>query len=159
MNLVKISGRRWISRHCTMAMQKKEKIREGAIGAVGAAWGGAIGPGAAPVTLGLFLLPGGRPGRCLAGAADDDPTAAGVVLLLFLLPRGWPRPRGATGEPKFSREPSTSAMWAREEPRKTLDGKRRWCSGGGIWLRFFPLPEGALLISTYYWAPVLKQSP
>jgi hypothetical protein len=73
-----------------MAMQKKEKIREGAAGAAGAAGGGAIGPGVAPVTLGLFLLPGGRPGRRLVGAADDDPAAARVVLLLFLLPRGWP---------------------------------------------------------------------
>jgi hypothetical protein len=34
MNLVKFSGRRWISRHCIMAMQKKEKIRGGAAGAV-----------------------------------------------------------------------------------------------------------------------------
>jgi hypothetical protein len=80
-------------------MQKKEKILGGALGAAGAAGGGALGPGAARVTLGLFLLPGGRPGRRLTGAADDDPAAAGVVL--FLLPRGWPRPRGATGEPRF----------------------------------------------------------
>jgi hypothetical protein len=93
-----------------MAMQKKEKIRGGAAGAVEAAGGGAIGPGAAPVTLGLFLLPGGRPGRRLARAANDDPAAAAVVLLLFLLPRGRPRPRGATGEPRFRREPSASAM-------------------------------------------------
>jgi hypothetical protein len=80
-----------------MAMQKKEKIQEGAAGA-------------APVTLGLFLLQGGRPGRRLARAADDDPVAAGVVLLLFLLPRGQPQPCGATGEPRFRREPSASAM-------------------------------------------------
>jgi hypothetical protein len=73
-----------------MAMQKKEKIWGGAAGAAGAVGGGAIRPRAALVTLGLFLLPGGRPGRCLAGAADDDPAAAGVVLLLFLLPRGDP---------------------------------------------------------------------
>jgi hypothetical protein len=62
-----------------MAMQKKEKIRGGAAGAAG---GGAIGPGAAPVTLGLFLLPGGRPARRLAGASDEVPAAAGVMLLL-----------------------------------------------------------------------------
>jgi hypothetical protein len=68
-----------------MAMQKKEKILGGAAGAAGE---GALGPGAAPVTLGLFLLPGGRPGRCLTGAADDDPVAAGVVLFLF--PQGRP---------------------------------------------------------------------
>jgi hypothetical protein len=90
-----------------MAMQKKEKIQAGAAGAGG---GGAIGPRAEPVTLGLFLLPGGRPGQHLAGAADDDLAAAGAVLLLFLLPRGRPRPRGATREPRFKREPSASAM-------------------------------------------------
>jgi hypothetical protein len=66
-------------------MQKKEKILGGAAGAGG---GGAIGPGAAPVTLDLFLLPGGRPGRRLTGAANEDPAAARVVLFLFLLPRG-----------------------------------------------------------------------
>jgi hypothetical protein len=88
-------------------MQKKEKILGGAAG------GGALGPGAAPVTLGLFLLPGGRPGRRLTEAANDDPAVAGVVL--FLLPRGWPQPHGATGEPRFKREPSASAMWKREK--------------------------------------------
>jgi hypothetical protein len=66
-------------------MQKKEKILGGAMGAAG---GGALEPGAAPVTLGLFLLPGGRPGRRLAGTASDDPAAARVALFLFLLPRG-----------------------------------------------------------------------
>jgi hypothetical protein len=74
-------------------MQKKEKILGGAAG------GGALEPGAALVTLGLFLLPGGRLGRRLTEAADDDPGTAGVVL--FLLPRGRPRPRGTTGEPRF----------------------------------------------------------
>jgi hypothetical protein len=70
-----------------MAMQKKEKIQGGAAGAAG---GGEIGPGAAPVTLGLFLLPGGQPGQRLAGASDEVPAAIGVVLFLFLLPRGRP---------------------------------------------------------------------
>jgi hypothetical protein len=66
-------------------MQKKENI----LGEAGEApGGGALGPGAAPVTFGLFLLPGGRPRRRFAGADDDDPTAAGAVL--FLLPRGRP---------------------------------------------------------------------
>jgi hypothetical protein len=82
-------------------MQKKEKIRGGAAGAAEAAGGGTLEPGAAPVTLGLFLLPGGRPGRRLIGAADEDPAVAGVVLFLFLLPRGRPRPCSATGEPRF----------------------------------------------------------
>jgi hypothetical protein len=71
-----------------MAMQKKEKIRGGAAGAEGEVGGGATGFKAALVTLGLFLLLGGQPGRRLAGVADDDPAAVGVVLLLFLLPRG-----------------------------------------------------------------------
>jgi hypothetical protein len=93
-----------------MAMQKKENI----LGKVaGAAGGGVLGPGAAPVTLGLFLLPCGRPGRCFTGAADDAPAVAEVVLLLFLLPRGRPRPRGAAGEPRFRRAPSASAIWAK----------------------------------------------
>jgi hypothetical protein len=35
------------------------------------------------VTMGLFLLPGGRPRRRFTEAADDAPAAAGVVLLLF----------------------------------------------------------------------------
>jgi hypothetical protein len=106
-------------------MQKKEKIRGGAAGAAGAEGEGAIGPEAALVTLGLFLLPGGRLGRRLAGAFDDVPAVAEVMLFLFLLPRGRPRPRGATGEPRFRREPSASAMRTREKPRKTLDGARR----------------------------------
>jgi hypothetical protein len=100
-----------------MAMQNKEKILGGAAGAAGAARDGALGPGAAPVTLGLFLLPGGRPGRCLIGVANDDPTVAGVVLFLFLLPRGRPRPHSATREPRFKRKPSASAMWKREKAR------------------------------------------
>jgi hypothetical protein len=79
--------------------------------------GGAAGPGAAPVTLGLFLLPGGRPGRRLAGASEEVPAVAGVVFL-FLLPRGRPRPRGATEEPKVRQEPSASAMSTTEKPRK-----------------------------------------
>jgi hypothetical protein len=90
-----------------MAMQKKEKILGGAAGER------VLGPGAALVTLGLFLLPGGRPGRRLTRAADDDPVAARVVL--FLLPRGRPRPHGATGELRFKRESSALAMWEREK--------------------------------------------
>jgi hypothetical protein len=63
-----------------MAMQKKEKILGGAVGATRAAGGGALEPGAALATLGLFLLLGGRPGRRLTREADDDPATAGVVL-------------------------------------------------------------------------------
>jgi hypothetical protein len=96
-----------------MAMQKKEKTWGGAAGTAGAAGGGEAVPEAAPVTFGLFLLPGGRPGRRFTGAADDDPAAAEIGLLLFLLPRGRPRPRGATGDPRFRREPPASVMEAR----------------------------------------------
>jgi hypothetical protein len=102
-------------------MQRKAKIRGGGAGAAGAAGGGASGPGATLVTLGLFLRPGGRPGRRLAGASEEVPAAAGAVFL-FLLPQGRPRPHGAAGEPRFKREPSASAMSTREKPRKTLDG-------------------------------------
>jgi hypothetical protein len=93
-----------------MAMQKKEKILGGAVGVVGE---GVLGSGVAPVTLDLFLQPGGWPGRRLTGAADDDLAAARVVL--FLLPQGRPRPRGTTGDPRFKRELSASAMWEREK--------------------------------------------
>jgi hypothetical protein len=115
-----------------MAMQKKEKIQGGAAGAAGAAGGGAIGPGSAPVTLGLFLLPGGRPGRRLAGVVDDDPAAAGVVLFLFLLPRGRPRlaapPESQVSDENLLRQPCEQG----KKPRKALDGERRQCGGGGI---------------------------
>jgi hypothetical protein len=67
---------------------KKENILGGVAGATGGAGEGALGPGAVPVTLGLFLLPGGRPGRRLTRAANDDPVVAEVIL--FLLPRGRP---------------------------------------------------------------------
>jgi hypothetical protein len=50
-------------------MQKKENILGEAGEALG---GGALGPGAALVTFGLFLLPGGRTGRRFAGADDDE---------------------------------------------------------------------------------------
>jgi hypothetical protein len=96
-------------------MQKKEKTWGGAAETAGAAGGGATVPKAVPGTFGLFLLPGGRPGRRFAGTADDDSAAAETVLLLFLLPRGRPRPRGATGGPRFRRELPASAMEARRK--------------------------------------------
>jgi hypothetical protein len=80
--------------------------------------GGALGPGIARGTFGLFLLPTGRPGQCFIGADDEDPTASGAVL--FLLPRGWPRPRGAVGKPRFRWVPSASAMETSWQ-KKTLD--------------------------------------
>ena len=106
-----------------MAMQRKEKIRGKEAEAAGAAGGGAAGSGVALVTLGLFLLPGGRPGRRLAGTSEEVPAVAGVVFL-FLLPRGRPRPRGIAGESKFRREPAASAMSAREKPKKNPRWRR-----------------------------------
>jgi hypothetical protein len=80
--------------------------------------GGALGPGIAQGTFGLFLLPTGRPGRRFTGTDDEDPAASGAIL--FLLPRGQPRPRGTDGMPRFRRDPSTSAMktsWEKRNPR------------------------------------------
>jgi hypothetical protein len=62
-------------------MQKKEYTLGGGGEALAK---GALGPGAADDTLGLFLLPVGRPGRRFTGA-DDEATAAATVAL-FLLP-------------------------------------------------------------------------
>jgi hypothetical protein len=62
-------------------MQKKEYTLGGGGEALAE---GALGPGAADETLGLFLLLSGRPGRCFTGA-DDEATAA-VMVALFLLP-------------------------------------------------------------------------
>jgi hypothetical protein len=72
--------------------------------------GGALGPGAADETLGLFLLPAGWPGRRFTGADNEATTAA--IVALFLLPRGWPRPRFSTGAPMFRHDLPASAMEA-----------------------------------------------
>jgi hypothetical protein len=69
--------------------------------------------------LGLVFATRWAAGTTLNRSGRDDTVVAGVVLFLFLLPRGRPRPRGATGEPRFKREPSTSAMWTREKARKS----------------------------------------
>jgi hypothetical protein len=62
-------------------MQKNEKSLGGGEEALAE---GALGPGAADGTLGLFLLLAERPGRCFTGA-DDEVTATSIVAL-FLLP-------------------------------------------------------------------------
>jgi hypothetical protein len=72
--------------------------------------GGALGPGIAQDTSGLFLLPTGRLGRCFTGMNDEDPAASGAVL--FLLPRGRPRLRGTIGMTRFIQDPSALAMEA-----------------------------------------------
>jgi hypothetical protein len=69
---------------------------------------GALGPVAEDGTLGLFLLPAGRPGHRFTRAEDDPTTAAAVIL--FLLPRGQPWPRFSTGAPMFKPDSLASAM-------------------------------------------------
>jgi hypothetical protein len=71
---------------------------------------GALGPGAAGSSFGLFLLPTGWPGHRFTGA-DDEATRV-VAVALFLLPRGRPQPRFSTGAPMFKRDPLASAMEA-----------------------------------------------
>jgi hypothetical protein len=72
-----------------------------------------LGAGFAPFsgldgTLGLFLLPAGRPGHRFTRA--EDAATAAVAVVLFLLPRGRPRPRFSTGAPMFKRDSLASAM-------------------------------------------------
>jgi hypothetical protein len=86
-------------------MQKKEYTLGGGGEALPE---GALGPGAADETFGLFLLPAGRPGRRFT-RADDEATAA-VAVALFLLPRGRPQPRFSTRAPMFKRDPLASTM-------------------------------------------------
>jgi hypothetical protein len=88
-------------------MQKNEKSLGGGEDMLAE---GVLGPGAAKCTLGLFLLPAGRPGRRFT-TADDEATKASIEAL-FLLPRGQPRPRFSTREPRFKRDPPASAMEA-----------------------------------------------
>jgi hypothetical protein len=94
-------------------MQKKEYTLGGGGEALAE---GALGPGATDDTLGLFLLPAGRPGRCFTGA--DDEAAAAAMVALFLLPRGQPRPRFSTGAPMLKRDPLASAMEASNAKEK-----------------------------------------
>jgi hypothetical protein len=94
-------------------MQKKEYTLGGGGEALPE---GALGPGAADETFGLFLLSAGRPGHRFAWA-DDVATAAAAVAL-FLLPRGRPRPRFSTGAPMFKRDPLASAMETSEVKEK-----------------------------------------
>jgi hypothetical protein len=97
-------------------MQKKEYTLGGGREASG---GGALGPGAAEGTLGLFLFPARRLGRRFT-EADDEATAAAIVAL-FLLPRGRPRPCFSTGAPMFRHDPPASAMETSVCQEETLD--------------------------------------
>jgi hypothetical protein len=62
-------------------MQKREKSLGGGGDALAE---GVLGPGAAKCTLGLFLLPAGRPGPRFTTA--DDEAAKARIEALFLLP-------------------------------------------------------------------------
>jgi hypothetical protein len=129
-------------------MQKKEYI----LGEGGgeALCGGALGPGAAVETLGLFLLPIGRPGRRFTGT-DDEATTAGP-LDLFLLLRGRPRPCFPSCVPMFRCDPLASAMetgarrknrrWDEEDEDDVAekDSNER--------IRVFTLAKHALFITT-----------
>jgi hypothetical protein len=112
-------------------------------------WGGALRPGVADETLGLFLLPAGRPGRRFGGANDEVPTVRPVDL--FLLPRGWPQPRFSTGAPRLRRDPPASAMETgarRKNPRwddKKEDDAAEEDNNERI--RVFTLNKHALFIS------------
>jgi hypothetical protein len=101
-------------------MQKNEKSLGGGEEALAE---GALGPGAADGTLGLFLLPAGRPG-CRFIGADDEATAASIEAL-FLLPRGRPQPHFSTGAPMFRRDSPTSAMKTGGGKEETLDELKR----------------------------------
>jgi hypothetical protein len=50
-------------------------------------------------------------------------------------------------------------MEAREKLWETLDEEEKERRRRKNLIRVLPLPEGALFISTYYWALVLKQGP
>jgi hypothetical protein len=86
-------------------MQKKEYTLGGGGEALAE---GALGLGTVDGTLGLFLLPAGRPGRRFTGA--DDEATAGAIVALFLLPRGRSWPRFSTGAPMFGCDSPASAM-------------------------------------------------
>jgi hypothetical protein len=62
-------------------MQKNEKSLGGGEESLAE---GALGPGAAEGTLGLFFLPARRPGRRFIRAEDE--AAAASIEVLFLLP-------------------------------------------------------------------------
>jgi hypothetical protein len=98
------------------AMQKKEYTLGGGGEELAE---GALGPGAANGTLGLFLLLAGQP-ECRFTGVDDEATAVAIVAL-FLLPRGRPRPRFSIGAPMFSHDPPASAMEASVCQEETLD--------------------------------------
>jgi hypothetical protein len=97
-------------------MQKNEKSLGGGEEALAEE---ALGPGAAGSTLGLFLLPAGRPGRRFTEAVDEA-TAASIEALFLLL-----RPRLSTGAPMFRRDSPASAMETGGGKEETLDELKR----------------------------------
>jgi hypothetical protein len=101
-------------------MQKNEKSFGGGEEALAE---GALGPGVADGTLGLFLLPARRPG-CRFTGANDEAIAASIEAL-FLLLRGWPRPRFSTRAPMFRHDSPASAMETGGGQEETLDELKR----------------------------------
>jgi hypothetical protein len=127
-------------------MQKKEYTLGGGEEALPE---GALGPVAVGGTLGLFLLPTGRPGCHFTGV--DDKASTVTIAALFLLLQGRPRPHCSIGAPRFRRDPPALAMETRVYPGETLDEKKKKMMmrrrKNLIWV--FTLTKRALFISTY----------
>jgi hypothetical protein len=80
---------------------------------------GALGPGTAKDTLGLFLLPAGRPGRRFT-RADDEATKVSVEALFFPTARAAAAPllhRGAKVQARSTCISHGGTSWE----KKTLD--------------------------------------
>jgi hypothetical protein len=135
-------------------MKKKEKVLTGAGGE--ALRGAALVPGAAAAsTLGLFLLPTGRPGHRFTDA--DDKATIEASFGLFLLPWGRLRPCFSISTPASRLAPPASAieklrlvegktldeMWR----KKTMQLRKLVMKGLG----FFP-NRRTLFISNFSWA-------
>jgi hypothetical protein len=104
--------------------------------------GGALGPGIARGTFGLFLLPTGRPGRRFIGADDKDPTAAGAVYSCNHEggrdPAAPPGSRGSDGT-------HLHQPWRKVGRKETLDEEEDVAVEEEICLGFFTLAKGAYL--------------
>jgi hypothetical protein len=115
-------------------MQKKEKI----LGEAGKApGGGALGPGVAPVTFGLFLLPGGRRG-------DASPERMTMILqqleLSYFCCHGGGRDPAAPSEGEGLDGTHLHQPYGKVG-RKTLDGKEDDAAEDESGLGFLPSPK------------------
>jgi hypothetical protein len=105
--------------------------------------GAALEPVAAAAdTLGLFLLPKGRPGRCFADADEEATREASFDL--FLLPQGRPHPRFSIYAPVSRRASPASAirklrLVERKNPRWDLEEEDDAAEkADNEWIRVFP---------------------